>query len=145
MLVKVTIVFMSDLLSVEIVKQVSVPSADIEIRADGIMCVYIKLEDIFDVEHAKEVYEARTKLADGKKHPILYTFPRYLIPTPEARTYVASEERSELVLADAFVVEIPIQRIAARIYQIFHEPSRPSKVFNNKENGLKWLLDFVEG
>ena len=126
------------------IKHIEIEEAFIGIRHDGIMHIHIKVRQNFDLEHSKKIVSARTKLADGKAYPILYTTEGGLVtPSAEAKKFIASEKRSILVVADAFVVKSLPQRIAAKIYTSFNQPSRPVKFFSKKEEAIKWLKEFV--
>lgn len=125
--------------------QVELSIATISIPEKGILHVHIKEEDELSLENAKEIVAARTKLAEGNKLAILYTSAtRFVIPSKEVREYVATEERSSLVLADAFIIRSLAQRLAVRFYIRFNRPVRPTKFFENKEQALEWLRTFVK-
>lgn len=126
-----------------ILKQLITESADIAIRADGIMHVHVKIELDFKLEHSMEIVAARTQLAAGRPFPILYTATTFVIPTSEVRQYVASEDRSELVLADAFVINSLPQRITAKLYRVINRPVRPTRIFENEMDAIEWLKGFV--
>lgn len=129
---------------VEIIDKVDVPSADISIYSNGIMHIHIKVRNTFELSNSIEIVEARTKLAQGKKHPILYTTENsFVTPSKEVNNYVASEERSKLVLADAFVMKSFPQRLAARTYLLFKGPVRPTQFFSNEHDAMEWLKGYL--
>lgn len=122
---------------------IDLPVAKICICESGIMHVHIKVEDEFTIEHAEELFKARTEMANGRKMPIMYTSPKFVIPSKEVREYVASEDRSELVLADAFVTYSLPQRLMSRFYLRFNKPVRPTQFFESEERALEWLRTFL--
>lgn len=127
-----------------IIDMVEVPSADICIYSNGIMHIHIKVKNTFEIANSIEIFEARTKLAQNKKHPILYTTESsFVTPSKEVNNYVASEERSKLVLADAFVMKSLPQRIAARTYRLFKSPVSPTGFFANEKDAIEWLKKFL--
>ncbi len=123
---------------------IELPEATICVCEMGIMHIHIKIEDEFTIAHADALVNARTEIAQGRKMPILYTSTKFVIPSKEVREYVASENRSSLVVADAFVINSLPQRLAARFFLRFNKPVRPTRFFENKEQALKWLRTFVE-
>lgn len=127
-------------------KEIDVPSARITIREDGIMHIHIKISTSFEIENSKEIVEAREKLANGKRHPILYTTQyRFVTPSKEVKEYVAkSNQRTALVLADAFVIGSFSQRLAAKIYLKLNRPSVPTAFFSSEESAIEWLLNYVD-
>lgn len=125
------------------IKQIEIEEAVIGIRSDEIMHIHIKIEQEVLIQHSINIIAARTKLADGKAYPMLYTTEGGLsTPSPEVKKNVASEERSALVLADAFVVKSLPQRIAAKIYISFNQPSMPTKFFSKESEAINWLKKF---
>lgn len=122
---------------------IDVPAARISLRKDGIMHVHIKVEIDFQLKHSKEIVAARNKLANGNPYPILYTATKFVLPSKEVREYVASEGRSELVLADAFVINSLPQRLVAQLYRKINRPVRPTRVFESKNDAISWLKGFV--
>lgn len=127
-----------------IISETSVPSADIFIYSNGIMHIHIKVRNILELSDSMEIVEARTKLAQGKKHPVLYTTEHsFVTPSKEVNSYVASEERSKLVLADAFVMKSLPQRLAAKTYMLFKGPVRPTQFFSNESDAMEWLKSFL--
>lgn len=128
----------------EVVKKVGVPSADIVIYSNGIMHIHIKVRNTLDISHSMEIVEARTTLAQGNKYPVLYTTEySFVTPSKEVNNYVASEERSKLVIADAFVMKSLPQRLAAKTYMMFKGPVRPSRFFSNESDAIEWLETFL--
>jgi hypothetical protein len=127
-----------------VINKVDIPSADICIYSNGIMHIHIKVRNTFEISDSKEIVEARTALAQGKKHPVLYTTEHsFVTPSKEVNSYVASEQRSELVLADAFVIKSFSQRLAAKTYMLFKSPVRPTSFFSNEDAAIEWLKTFV--
>lgn len=122
---------------------IDIDVAKICICESGIMHVHIKVEDEFTIEHSIELVKARTELANGRKMPIMYTSPKFVIPSKEVREYVASEDRSALVLADAFVIYSLPQRLMSRFYLRFNKPVRPTQFFESEESATEWLQTFL--
>lgn len=123
---------------------ISINEADITLLNDHLMHVHIKLEDEFVIENSMNLVKARTELASGRKMAILYTATRFVIPSKEVKEFVASEGRSELVLADAFVINSLPQRLAIKFFIKFNKPVRPTRFFDNKQSALQWLEEQVE-
>lgn len=122
---------------------IDIPAATIRIREEGFLHIHIKIEDEFTIEHSASIVKARTELADGRKMPILYTATKFVIPSKEVREYVASESRSELVVADAFVINSLPQRMMVRFFLKFNKPVRPTQFFDEETSAVRWLKQFV--
>lgn len=127
-----------------ILAHLSTDAAEVYLRTDGIMHVHIMVKNTFELEDSMKIVEARTKLADNKAYPLLYTTEyTFVTPSPEVKKYVASEGRSSLVLADAFVISSLPQRLAAKIFSNFNNPVRPVKFFSNEADAILWLQGFL--
>jgi len=126
------------------INQVNIPAANIKIRPDGIMHVHVKVQTHLEIEDSIAIIEARTKLANNRSYPIMYTATKLVIPTPEARVNIATEKRSKLVKADAFVVNSLPQRLMAKIYRVVNKPVRPTQYFETEESAIEWLKNFVD-
>lgn len=130
--------------SYTILTSISIDIADISIGSDGIMRIHIKIKNNFEIEDSIKIVEARTKLAEGKAYPILYTTEHsFITPSNEVKKYVSSPERSKLVTADAFIIKSLPQRLAAKIYYKFMSPIRPTAFFSNEEDAIAWLKQYV--
>lgn len=114
-----------------------------ELLEEGILHVHIKVDEVFEIKDSFELVEARTKLVDGLKTPIIYTCTEFVIPTKEVREFVASEGRSDMVLADAFVVNSLPQRLIANFFTKINKPVRPTKVFSNFDEARDWARTFL--
>ncbi len=124
-------------------KAIDLPEATIQFLEERIMHIHIKVEHEFELEHSKKILEARTRLAAGRKMAILYTATKFVIPSREVREFLATEERSHLVLADAFVINSLPQRLAVKFFIQFNKPVRPTRFFESSENALNWLQKVV--
>lgn len=128
---------------VEEIRKEDVGCATVELREDGIMHIHIKETQTFEMEDSEKVFKLREKMAGGRKAPMIYTCTQFVIPSKEVREFVASEERSGLVLADAFVVNSLPQKLMANIFIKINKPVRPTKVFNNFEAACEWAKTFI--
>lgn len=61
----------------------------------------------------------------------------------EAREYIASDEVSEVVAADAFVIKGLALRIIGNGYLKINKPKRPGKLFSSQTLAVEWLKQFL--
>lgn len=120
------------------------PEVWIKILDHSIMQIHTKVKDEFEIEHSRKICAERIKISNGKKFSLLHTSEKFVIPSKEVREFVATEERSELVLADAFVINTLPQRMTAKFFIQFNNPVRPTKIFDNVEEAIEWLKQFEE-
>lgn len=125
-------------------KTIEIDCATITLRDDGIMHVHVKIEYSLEIEQGIQIVEARNELAKGVSYPLLYTAEKLMIPSNEVRNYLATEERAKFIIADAFVIQSLPQRLMARLFKKLNNPVRPVEIFENEEDAIKWLTQFVK-
>ena len=59
--------------------------------------------------------------------------------TKENREYIAGEEVSQIVKADAFVLRSLGLKLLMNGYLRINKPNRPTRFFNNEESAVEWL------
>lgn len=118
--------------------------ATISLRSDGIIHIHTLIHGTVSMEDSKLIVEARTKLAENKPYPMLYTSETPTATTNEELTeYMASEERNRLVLADAFVIRSFTQRLAVKMYFVLKKPKKPTSFFANEADAITWLKNYT--
>lgn len=127
----------------EIQKEITIPCAVIKLRKDNILHIHVTLTEDFELENSKEIFVARNELTNNTAYPHLYTGGKFLNPSDEVTQFAASEERNELVVADAYVIHSLAQRIIANFYLKFRSPIRPTKFFTDEDKAITWLSSFV--
>lgn len=114
------------------------------IKEGIIFCVYHKSDLIVDIEVMKNVIKRRIEIADGKSYPILIDARDVKYWTLEARKYGLSNEAHKNAIAYATLLNSSIARtIVNWALKIFPVPM-PNKLFNNDEEALRWLKQFVD-
>ncbi len=104
--------------------------------------VEIKPNVHFEIDDLKQLVEFQKEIA-GKKLPVL------VLCLPDSHTesntlkYIAKNQNSPYSIADAFVIYSLAQKILANAYLKFHYSERPVKFFNNKDDALEWMQQFM--
>ena len=109
-------------------------------REDGIVHIIFKKNQTIDLEDFHEGIELIRKTGKGKKFLYLYEPDENSDITPELRKYASSDKANKYTIADAIVVNRLSQKIIANFYLKFHKPVKPTAVFLNKKEAIKWLL-----
>lgn len=95
---------------------------------------------------ALEVCEVVFDLAEGKKMPVLTNGlrGRDVDMEPGVREVFASNEKlSSVRIAEAFVVPSLSTRMLINFYMRFNAPSVPVRAFNDEEQAVKWIMQYV--
>jgi len=115
----------------------------VSIREDGIVLVKVAANFEIDVPHVKKVVNAIEELGKGDKFPLLIVSGEFTLPTPEARTYIASPESDPYAKAEAYVVKSFSQKLVGNVFLSFNKPARPTKIFTSEEKAIEWLQQYL--
>lgn len=131
-------------IDVGIIRQIDLNSFVVTLRSDGIISVNITSNEDIDVEYAKQIIQSIGQIGDEKKYPILVVVNEFIVPTPEARNYLARAESNPYGTAAAYVIQSFPQKIVGNFYLSYNKPARPTKLFNSEEKAVEWLLNFCK-
>ena len=127
-----------------IIKQVSVPAAEITLRSDGIIRFEIREGYEITIPDVKQMTEVAGEIGGGKKFPNLIIMPVFENISYQVRDYTAGKERSRFTKADAFVISSMAMQLIGNFYLHFHKPTAPTKIFTQESAAVEWLLQFAE-
>ena len=115
------------------------PSFTAYVRSDGI--VHFEMKDIKDytIEILMEQIQFLSEISKGKKFPLMLAFTSYHGPNKETMRYAASDGNLKYAKAIAVVVDSLASRLRSNFYLTFFKPKTPTKLFNSKEEAIKWL------
>ncbi|MCW3072246.1 MAG: hypothetical protein JWO44_2136 [Bacteroidetes bacterium] len=128
---------------IRILSEKKFEAISVAIRIDGLAQVSISGDEEIDVQHVKLIVDRLEELGSGKRFPLLILVSEYILPTPEARAYIASPESDPFASAEAYVIRSFPQKLVGNIYLGFNKPARPTRLFNNEEKAIEWLKTFL--
>lgn len=114
----------------------------ITFEEDQIAHLHLKENQVVELDELKSIFEAISKAAAGKKFRLLVTAEDNASLSPEARQYASSAESSEVIVADAVVVQNYSHEMTANFFIRFNKPNRPTKLFKDKAAAHEWLKSF---
>lgn len=82
------------------------------------------------------------KEISGKVMPVLILCPPSATTDNAVMKYASKQQNNPYTKADAYVISSTGQKILGNFYLKFNTPERPTKLFNDKANALKWLSEF---
>jgi hypothetical protein len=115
----------------------------VSLRSDGLVLVQINGNEEIDRPHVEEIVNTIGEWGNGKKFPLLIVVGEYTLPTPEARSYIATAESDPYASAEAYVIQSFSQKLVGNVYLSFNKPARPTKLFNSEEKAVEWLKSFL--
>ena len=126
-----------------IIAKIDLTFGFIAIRNDGILHTHLDLDMEVSIENTLLVNKKAHELTKGKAYPNLFTATNFMLPDLETRAFMVTEKRLSLTNADAMVLNSLPQRILANFYHKINKPPIPTKFFNNKNDAIQWLQQFV--
>lgn len=106
----------------------------------GICHSVVKDDATVELADAVENKEDVKTLAGDNIPPILVDIRKIKKMSEEAREYFAMKNRKAGVSAIALVIKSKTSKVVGNIYLSIHKPTVPTKLFNDKEEAVKWLV-----
>jgi hypothetical protein len=90
----------------------------------------------------KEVISFIGKAAGDKAYPLLVISSKDSSIDTESMEYVAKKEADPHSTAVAFLISSISQKLLGNFYLSFNKPEKPTKIFTNLDEAVKWLHGF---
>ena len=123
-------------------KTVETRTEEITLRDDGIVYCVAKQGIILTLKDAKENILAISKLANGKKVPVLVDIRGATEATKEARKYFSNDEVAEVQSAVAMLVDSGFSKLLGNFFIGLNRPLFPIRLFMKEQEALRWLENF---
>lgn len=123
-------------------KTIDLDKSSITFEEDQIAHLHLKEGQVVEVEELKAIFKAITDAAEGTKFRLLVTAADNASLSPEAREYASSAQSSDVIVADAVVVQNYSHEMTANFFIRFNKPNRPTKLFKHIEEAYEWLKTF---
>lgn len=105
---------------------------------------YTYLPDIeVDENDHIENHKALMEITGNTKHPLLIDSGELISVTLEARKKIRELEPLAPIIVRAIVIKSLAHRMLTNFYIKFHQPIVPTKVFENYDDALQFLLGFT--
>jgi hypothetical protein len=115
----------------------------LNLRADGIMYVRISPEKEESVELVKEMVIKMGEMVNYKQVPMLAKHEEFALPGKANRDYWATKEACPYSKADAFIIKTKAMALIANFYLRMNKPERPTRMFSDEKEAIKWLKTFL--
>jgi Asp/Glu/hydantoin racemase len=113
-------------------------TAAMEYDGKGILVVTIKDDVELSLQDIIEHREIAARLTQGKPHCVLAIAGQRTQATSEARQYAASNVPIGRVAEAVIIGSLPV-RLLGNFYLQFHKPGVPTKMFDDRNEAMKWL------
>jgi len=111
---------------------------------DGIVRVVLFTGCEQTLADAQENIRSFEALSAGKRYPTVIDYRPMKSMERAARAYYAGPDTARVVKAAALIVASPVSRIIGTFFLGLNKPLIPTRIFNNEEDALAWVRDYVE-
>lgn len=109
------------------------------IGPDNVLLIECLPNTVMTLEDAKESTRIGGELINNKPHPLLCDLTNVVKMTQECRKHFAGAEHAQIFSKCALIVTSPISRIIGNFFLGANKPLKPTRLFTDREEGLKWL------
>jgi hypothetical protein len=94
------------------------------------------------VEDAISIKKAQEKIS-GTKSPLLIYVGKHATTNIETLKYLSKSTNMPYSSASGYIMTTLAQKILGNFYLKINKPERPTKIFNNKEEALNWIREYI--
>jgi hypothetical protein len=105
---------------------------------DNIIHIVYKKYSIITLDIAKEIVKARIQVQQHKSYLGIAYIDNSTVMSAQARRYMANEGYAG-VSKVAVVISSPLKAAMVNVFIFLDRPLKPTKLFTNKEEAIKWL------
>jgi len=106
---------------------------------DDILYIECYPNTVMTLEGAKESTRIGGELTNDKPRPLLCDLTNVVKMTQDCRKHFAGKEHAAIFSKCALIVTSPISRIIGNFFLGANKPLKPTRLFTDREEGLKWL------
>ncbi len=123
-------------------KKISHTAFEISLNSFGFYQIIVPANTSFSVKDFQSLVSAQKELG-GFKTPCLVIAHESASVESEVFKNISNNISNPYSKADAFVIKSMAQRILSNFYLKVSKPERPTKFFNNKDEAISWLKNYL--
>lgn len=109
------------------------------LRPDNIFQTECFPDTVMNLEDGKESTRITSEMIKNEPLPLLCDLTNVVKMSQECRQWFAGKEHAETFSKAALIVTSPISRIIGNFFLGLNKPLKPTRLFTNKEDAIKWL------
>lgn len=106
---------------------------------DGILYIECLPNTIMTLVDAKDSTRLGAELVNGNPAPMLCDLTNVVKMTQDCRRHFSGPEHAEIFTKCALMVTSPISRIIGNFFLGANKPLKPTRLFTNRNEAIKWL------
>lgn len=109
------------------------------LREDGIVQIECRPQTIMDIAEARLSTRRVQELIGKEPKPLLCDLTNVVKMSRECRNHFAGREHAQVFSRCALIINNPISKIIGNFFLGANKPLRPTRLFTNIDDGIKWL------
>lgn len=109
------------------------------LREDNIVQIECHPNTMMTLEEGRLSTKVVGEMINGNPLPLLCDLTNVVKMTQDCRKHFAGPEHAAVFSRCALIVRSPLSKIIGNFFLGANKPLRPTRLFNNVEDGLKWL------
>ena len=109
------------------------------LREDQIVQIECEPQTLMDLDAGKYSTIKVGEIVKGNPLPLLCDLTNVVKMTQDCRNHFAGKEHAAVFSKCALIVSSPISKIIGNFFLGANNPLRPTRLFNNIDNGIEWL------
>lgn len=107
--------------------------------SDGILYIECLPNTVMTLDDGKVSTKIGGELTQKQPVPLLCDLTNVVKMTHECRKHFSGREHAEIFSKCALIVTSPISRIIGNFFLGANKPLKPTRLFTNKDEAVKWL------
>lgn len=107
---------------------------------DNILYIECHPKTTMTIEEGHLSTEKATELIQGVPIPMLCDLTNVVKMSQDCRKHFAGPEHAQVFTKCALLITSPISRIIGNFFLGANKPLKPTRLFTNKKEALKWLI-----
>lgn len=124
---------------ITILRRIRYPTSEWYVRSDGIIMVLTPDNIHYTINNAKLFVTALREITGGIPHLVLTVPGKHMNVDKEARSFMATPQALQDVLALASIVSGRIHRVIGNLFLTVDKPVKPVRLFENINEAIEWL------
>ena len=127
----------------KLLDEIKLDYAKVQLFDAKLVRIEIFSNNIIALDESKKINDAIGTLSKGTECFVLMVADEFTQFDRSAADFSASEEGLRYTIADALVVKSLSHKILANFYLKFNKPAKPTKIFTNEPEAVKWLFSLT--
>src|SRR5690554_4380236 len=123
-------------------KKIDLGNCTLELDDSEIVELFIKSGETLQTDKIREIFDTIHRSFASARGLLVSAGDKATL-SPEARELVSSEGITDIIVADAIVIQHYYRQMSSNFFVRYNKPSRPTKIFKSDGEAREWLRDRI--